>query len=98
MSSSSALLIAVFLALDHVNALADRAEYRENLRDGIELAGYVATIENGQSFGALRGDSGVGTFGGSEDHTAILNGRAGHVSQYSYCPVRFERRSRFPPA
>ena len=33
----------------------------------------------------------MGTFGGSEDHTAILCCAAGKLSQYSYCPVRFER-------
>jgi galactokinase len=29
----------------------------------------------------------VGTFGGSEDHTAILNGRAGMLSLYQYAPT-----------
>ena len=44
------------------------------------LAGYLATIENGQSFGSLAGDRGVGTFGGSEDHTAICCCRAGRAA------------------
>ena len=43
-----------------------------------------------------RGDCGVGTFGGSEDHTAILCGLPGKISQYSYCPVRFERAVAVP--
>ena len=52
---------------------------------------YKLTDENGQTYGSLVGDHGVGTFGGSEDHTAILCARPGRFSQYSYCPVRFER-------
>ncbi|NUQ64830.1 MAG: galactokinase [Pirellulales bacterium] len=91
MSSSSAMMVATWLALAEVNALEDRPEFRENIMDLTDLAGYLGTVENGQTFGSLVGDRGVGTFGGSEDHTAILNARPGHVSQYSYCPVRFER-------
>ena len=37
------------------------------------------------------GDRGVGTFGGSEDQTAILCCRAGEIAQYAFCPVRHER-------
>jgi galactokinase len=38
----------------------------------------------------------VGTFGGSQDHTAILCGRSGELMQYSFCPVRFERAVPLP--
>ena len=55
-----------------------------------DLAGYLGTIENGQSFGSLIGGKGVGTFGGSQDHTAILCCQPGQLSQYSFCPVRCE--------
>ena len=96
MSSSSAMIVAMFLALAEVNELDDRPEFRENVHDPVELAGYLATVENGQTFGSLDGDRGVGTFGGSEDHTAILNCRAGHLSEYAYCPVRFERTVPMP--
>jgi len=91
MSSSSAMIVAFYLALDAVNGLSARPELRQNVADLVGLAGYLATVENGQSFGSLLGDCGVGTFGGSEDHTAILTARTGHLSQYSYCPVRFRR-------
>jgi len=97
MSSSSALMIGVFMALDALNDLAARPEYRANIKTATDLAGYLATVENGQTFGSLVGDRGVGTFGGSEDHTAILCSLAGQISQYSYCPVRFERAVAFPP-
>ncbi|HEX6535246.1 MAG TPA: galactokinase family protein [Gemmatimonadaceae bacterium] len=91
MSSSSALVVAIFLALAEINALAARDEYRREIRSAEELAGYLGCVENGEDFGSLRGDAGVGTFGGSEDHTAILCGRAGALAQYAFCPVRLER-------
>lgn len=91
MSSSSVMMVAVFLALADANRLEETAEYRENLVDPTALAGYLGTVENGQSFGPLTGDRGVGTFGGSEDHTAILCAQPGRVSQYAYCPVALER-------
>ena len=96
MSSSSALIVATFLALAPLNAVQNRAEYRRNIDSPEDLAGYLGTVENGLSFGTLTGDRGVGTFGGSEDHTAILCARAGKVVQYSYCPVRFERTVGLP--
>lgn len=94
MSSSSALMIAVYSVLAAVNRLEQREEYRANISSRLDLAGYLATIENGMTFGTLDGDRGVGTFGGSEDHTAILFSRPGEIVQYSYCPVRFERSIR----
>jgi galactokinase len=91
LSSSSALVVAVFTALAAANALEDREEYRASLRRPEDLAGYLGAVENGLSFGALAGGRGVGTFGGSEDHTAILRCRAGRLAQYAFRPVRFER-------
>ena len=38
----------------------------------------------------------VGTFGGSEDHTAIMCCSAGHLSQYAFCPTRLEATLAFP--
>ena len=91
MSSSSALIVAFFLAISGVNELHLRQEYMRNIDSQESMAGYLATVENGQSFGSLAGLRGVGTFGGSEDHTAILCGRPGELLCYSYCPVRLER-------
>jgi galactokinase len=96
MSSSSAMMIAVFKVLAHVNRLAQRAVYREHLAAPADLAAYLATIENGQSFGALAGDCGVGTFGGSEDHTAICCCQPGRLHVFSFCPVRLEQVIELP--
>jgi galactokinase len=90
MSSSSALLVCVYLLLEKRNDLRRRTEYQENIRNLEEEAAYLACIENGQTCGSLEGDAGVGTFGGSEDHTAILCSRPGRLRQYSFCPTRFE--------
>lgn len=90
LSSSSALSISVFLALDHVNHLSEDPGYRAGIRSTEDLAAYIASIEMGESFGSLIGDRGVGTFGGSEDHTAILCCRAERLSRYSFLPTRSE--------
>lgn len=96
MSSSSALVVAMFLALARVNNIQSRDAYRRAIQTCEQLAEYLGTIENGQSFGELAGERGVGTFGGSEDHTAILCARAGQLMQYAFCPVRLERTIPFP--
>jgi len=97
MSSSSVLVTGVFTILSAFNNLNSHPEYMANIRGVEDLAGYLGCIENGQTFKGLAGDRGVGTFGGSEDHTAILCGRAGELVQYSFCPVQFERSARIPP-
>ncbi len=96
MSSSSALVVSIFTALAAVNRLEERPEYAKHIRSAEDLAGYLGCVENGYAFGALAGDAGVGTFGGSEDHTAILCCRTGHLSRYSFCPVRAEGSVRLP--
>jgi galactokinase len=97
LSSSSALVVAVFTALAAANALEEREDYRTSLRRPEDLAGYLGAIENGLSFGPYTGDRGVGTFGGSEDHTAILCCRSNRLAQYAFRPVRFEREVALPP-
>ena len=91
MSSSSALIVATFLVLADVNRLAEREAYASSLASLDQLAGYLGAVENGYGYGTFGGDAGVGTFGGSEDHTAILCSRPSSLVQYSFCPVRFER-------
>lgn len=95
-SSSSALVVSIFLALSSVNDLPSRPEYRANIASPEDLGGYLGCVENGLDFKALRGNVGVGTFGGSEDQTAILCSRSNTLVQYSFCPVRFERAIPLP--
>lgn len=96
MSSSSALIVATFLALADTNDLRALPEFVQHIADNEHLAGYLGAVENGWSFGGLSGDTGVGTLGGSEDHTAILCGRPGKLVQYSFRPVRLLREVALP--
>jgi galactokinase len=97
LSSSSALVTGLFLALGSINDVELHPAYRGQVRSTEDLASYLATIENGASFGALEGDAaGVGTFGGSEDHVAILTSRRGALAQYAFCPTRRERTIPLP--
>ncbi len=95
-SSSSALIVAIFLAISYVNDLEHEEAYRREITDREALASYLGCVENGQSFGSLTGDRGVGIFGGSEDQTAILCCAPQTLSQYAFCPVRAEGTVRLP--
>ena len=96
-SSSSALVVATFLVLAEVNQLGARAEYRQSIDSPGSLAEYLGAVENGLDYRMLKGERGVGTFGGSEDHTAILCARRHALLQASFCPVRLERAVDLPP-
>ena len=87
LSTSSALVTSVFVVLADVNRLAEQPAFAAALPDDPHLAGYLGCIENGRAFGDLDGDHGVGTAGGSEDHTAILLSQAGRLTWYGYHPV-----------
>ncbi len=97
MSSSSAVLTSVLLALAELNGLPDTDTWKRNIVRREDLAEYLGTVENGQDFRSLRGEAGVGTFGGSEDHVAMLCCRAGELSQYAFAPVSHERQVPMPP-
>lgn len=96
MSSSSALIVAVFMALSAINTLPAHPAYRQAITGCEALVEYLGCVENGQTFGALLGDQGVGTFGGSEDHTALCCSLPGLLRQYSYAPTRFEQAVPLP--
>jgi galactokinase len=87
-SSSSALTVGVAMALARLGGLEDRPEWRANITSAIDLAGYLACVENGMTFGGLAGGGGVGTHSGSEDHTAMLCARPGFLSEYAFVPVQ----------
>ena len=97
LSSSSALIIATFLPLAAANHLADSPTYRAAIADADALAEYLGAVENGRAFGPFPADFGVGTQGGSQDHTAILRCSADEIAQYRYLPTRAERRLAMPP-
>jgi galactokinase len=90
MSSSSALVVAVYMAVAAVNDLEQKKAYRANIQTPENLAEYLGCIEGGFPFHGFAGDEGVGTLSGCEDQTAMICGRAGSLVRYSFCPVRFE--------
>lgn len=96
MSSSSATIIGTFLCLDRVNHLRESEGFRSCIRSREEFSAYLGSIENGAGFRTLAGDCGVGTTGGSQDHTAILMCEADTLSQFAFCPVRHEQPIAIP--
>jgi galactokinase len=100
MSSSSALMIMTFIVFAGSSGLLDRTRFRRAMegdgwRSKMEnLALYLACCENGSRFEnpvsgvILEGREGVGTFGGSQDHVAILLGKKGHMGINDFCPIR----------
>jgi galactokinase len=97
LSSSSALVVGVATALAARAGLAERSEWQSAVQSTEDVASYFGCIENGLDFGALRGTAGVGTHGGSEDHTAIMACRAGHVSQFRFMPATLLGATPLPP-
>ncbi len=87
-SSSSALMIGIFLALASVNRLAGTPQWQQSLSSRPELGGYLGAMENGLSFGNLEGDLGVGTLGGSQDQTAIFCAEPDQIVDFGWMPVR----------
>lgn len=97
MSSSSALVTAIASALIARGELTARPEWQQGVRAPEDHATYLGCIENGADFGALRGTSGVGTHGGSEDHTAILLSEAQHLGHFRFVPTARLARVAVPP-
>jgi galactokinase len=107
MSSSSALVVSIFLGVADALNLGERPDFRAAFGAGIDggrgdrerLAEYLAAVEAGRPFPGLGGGQdarGVGTDGGSQDHVAILCGRDGHLVRYGFSPLRFEGATALP--
>ena len=96
MSSSSALVVGLALAIAEFNGFIESDTWRDAISSPEDLAGYLACIENGMSFGPLAGHRGVGTFGGSEDHTAMICSAPASLGLFSFAPIRREKVLPFP--
>jgi galactokinase len=96
LSSSSAFVVSIALALIRRAGLDARDDWRAAIASVEDLAWYLGCVENGLGFQSLGGIEGVGTRGGSQDHTAILACRPGMVSHYSFMPVRAHGESAMP--
>ena len=96
LSSSSALVVAVATALARRADLQSRDEWQSEIGSVEDLAWYLGCVENGLDYRNLTGTAGVGTLGGSEDHTAILACRTGCLSQYRFVPVAHQGDTPMP--
>ncbi len=96
LSSSSALLITAFEVLRLANQLDERDDFKNALPGVLDVAAYLGSVESGRPFRGFSGEAGVGTAGGSQDHTAILASEAGRVCQFGYAPPRFEGSTSVP--
>jgi galactokinase len=88
LSSSSALMVGIALALVRRGGLDARDEWAASIASPEARAEYLSCLENGQTYRGLDGAAGVGTEGGSEDHAAIVMGRAGLLAHLRFVPVR----------
>lgn len=91
LSSSSALVVAAFLTFEAANPLGEDPGFRLSVSDLQDLAAYLGAAEGGAPFRETGGGEGVGTFGGSEDHVAIICSRSEHLRQVRFGPVALDR-------
>lgn len=96
MSSSSALVCATALALASLNGWDEDPRWVESMPDRLSLAGYLAAVEGGRAWRDLPGTSGVGTHGGSEDHTGMLCGAQDRLLLAGFDPMRIDQTISFP--
>jgi galactokinase len=86
-SSSSAIVVGIATALVRRGNLVARDEWQAAITSAEDQASYFGCLESGHDFRTLAGNAGVGTHGGSEDHSAILMSRAGHLGHYRFVPT-----------
>ena len=96
LSSSSAFVTLLVLAVAEANHLRERRAWRDHLSDPLALAEYCGAIEMGGPWGPFAGDHGVGTRGGAQDHVAILCNRAETVGAFRYLPAARAGEAAFP--
>lgn len=96
MSSSSSLMIGVAMAMVDAAGLREVPAWREAIETDLDLPAYLACVENGSAFKHLAGGTGVGTHGGSHDHTGILCGVEDHLLHLNFNPMRLVDTVRVP--
>jgi galactokinase len=96
-SSSSALVVGLATALIRRSGANLRTDWRESITSAEDLAWYLGCVENGLTYKTLPGTAGVGTHGGSQDHTAIIGCKADQVSHFRFMPVERISDTPMPP-
>lgn len=88
MSSSSAFVIAVALAIQALMDYRKAAVFQGAIQTHSDFADYLGHVENGQTYKQLTGDRGVGTMGGSQDHLAIYCAKYGRILHARFLPTQ----------
>lgn len=96
-SSSSALVVGLAMALIRRSGVDRRTDWREVITSPEDLAWFLGCVENGLTYKTLTGTAGVGTHGGSQDHTAIIGCKADQVSHFRFMPVQRVSDTPMPP-
>jgi galactokinase len=96
LSSSSAFITLLVIALAEVNGLRSRRVWRDYLRTPLQLAEYCGAVEMGGPYGPFPGEDGVGTRGGAQDHVAICCNHSERVSAFRYLPAEPVGSAAFP--
>ncbi len=96
MSSSSALVVTIAMAVFDANALWASPPWAPLADDELAFAQYCAAMESGAAWGPFEGDRGVGTRGGAQDHIAICASGEHRVGMYAYLPGRVVQRVAWP--
>lgn len=96
LSSSSAFVTLLALAVAEANELEARPEWQRHLNSRLAFAEYCGAVEMGAPFGPWAGERGVGTRGGAQDHVAILCNEVGTVGAFRYLPAALMGQATFP--
>ena len=84
LSSSSCLIVGIYLALARSNADIFTTHNIALPHDPLALGDFLGCIESGRPWRKHSGDKGVGTHGGSQDHTAILCSLPGQLTEFDF--------------
>ena len=88
LSSSSCLIVGFYLALAQSNAELFASEHIGLPQDPVALGDFLGCIESGRAWRDHGADTGVGTRGGSQDHTAILCSTPGKLTAFDFYDSR----------
>lgn len=88
LSSSSCLIVGFYLALAHSNADLLATANIVLPQNRVVLGDFLGCIESGRAWREHGADTGVGTHGGSQDHTAILCSTPGQLTAFDFYESR----------
>jgi galactokinase len=88
LSSSSCLIVGFYLILAKYNSLAACESLADAAEDPLVLGDFLGHVESGRAWRDHGADTGVGTHGGSQDHTAILCSAPGRLTGFDFYESR----------